>query len=348
MRAIVIREPGGPEVLTLAELPDLSPPFGHVRVAVRFAGVNRADLLQRMGVYPAPPGVPPNVPGLEYAGVIDAVGEGVSRLRVGDRVMGLVGGGAYAEQIVAHEGEVARTPDAIDDRTAGAVPETFVTAYDAMVTRGRLAPGDAVVIHAAGSGVGTAAIQIAKALGCKVIATSRTADKLARCKELGADVGIVVEPGHGAEGALARPGAPSSSSPRFADAVKDATNGRGADVILELVGGAYVGEDIFASATLGRIVVVGLTGGAHGELNLGALLQRRATILGTVLRSRPLAEKIAAAEVLERNIAPLVAAGRYAPVIDRVMPMEEAGAAHAFVASNASFGKVLLDVGGRV
>lgn len=327
MRAIVIREPGGPEVLASAELSDLSPPFGHVRVAVRYAGVNRADLLQRMGVYPAPPGVPPNVPGLEYAGAIDELGEGVSRFRIGDRVMGLVGGGAYAEQIVVHEGEVARTPDAIDDRTAGAVPETYVTAYDAMVTRGRLAPGESVVIHAAGSGVGTAAIQIAKGLGCKVIATSRTADKLERCKELGADVTIVVE------------------KATFADAVKDATGGRGADVILELVGGAYVGEDVLAIATLGRIVVVGLTGGARGELNLGALLQRRATIVGTVLRSRPLAEKIAAAEVLERNIAPLVASGRYRPVIDREMALEEAGAAHAFVASNASFGKVLLRVG---
>ena len=329
MRAIVIREPGGPEVLVPSDLPDLSPPFGHVRVAVRLAGVNRADLLQRMGVYPAPPGVPPNIPGLEYAGVVDAIGEGVSRLRAGDRVMGLVGGGAYAEQIVVHEAEVARVPDGIDDRTAGAVPETFVTAYDAMITRGALAPGESVVIHAAGSGVGTAAIQIAKGLGCKVIATSRTADKLERCKELGADATIVVGDGS------------------FADAVKDATNGRGADVILDLVGGAYVGEDVFAVAPLGRIVVVGLTAGARSELHLGALLQKRATIVGTVLRSRPLAEKIAAAQVLERNVAPLVAAGRYAPVIDRVMPLEEAPAAHAFVASNASFGKVLLAVGDR-
>lgn len=326
MRAIVIREPGGPEVLVPTDLPDLFPPFAHVRVAVRYVGVNRADLLQRMGVYPAPPGVPPNIPGLEYAGVVDAVGEGATRFRKGDRVLGLVGGGAYAEQIVVHEGEVARLPDTVDDRTAAAIPEAFVTAYDALVTRGKLAPGDSVLIHAAGSGVGTAAIQIAKSFGCRVIATSRTADKLPRCKELGADVTLVVE---GAS---------------FADAVKDATSGRGADVILDLAGGAYVGEDVHAVAVLGRILVVGLTAGARSEIHLGALLSRRATIIGTVLRSRPLAEKIEAASVLERNIVPLVAAGRMTPVIDREYPLAEAGAAHAFVASNASFGKVLLAV----
>ncbi len=327
MRAIVIREPGGPDVLAPTDLPDLAPPFGHVRVAVRYVGVNRADLLQRMGVYPAPPGVPPNIPGLEYSGVVDVVGEGVTRFRAGDRVLGLVGGGAYAEQIVVHEGEVARLPDAIDDRTAAGIPEAFVTAYDALVARVKLGPGDAVLIHAAGSGVGTAAIQIAKSLGCRVIATSRTVDKLARCKELGADVGLVVE------------------KATFADAVKDATSGRGADVILDLAGGAYVGEDVNAVAVLGRILVVGLTAGARSEINLGALLSRRATIIGTVLRSRPLAEKIQAAAVLERNVVPLVAAGRMTPVIDREYPLEEAAEAHTFVASNASFGKVLLAVG---
>jgi NADPH:quinone reductase-like Zn-dependent oxidoreductase len=270
--------------------------------------------------------VPPNIPGLEYSGVVDLVGEGVTRFHGGDRVLGLVGGGAYAEQIVVHEGEVARLPEAIDERTAAAIPEAFVTAYDALVTRGKLAPGDTVLIHAAGSGVGTAAIQIAKTFGCRVIATSRTSNKLARCKELGADVTLVVEKGE------------------FADAVKDATSGRGADVILDLAGGAYVGEDVLAAAVLGRILVVGLTAGARSEINLGALLSRRATIIGTVLRSRPLAEKIEAASVLEHNLVPLVVAGRMTPVIDRAYPLDEAGAAHAFVASNASFGKVLLAV----
>jgi len=326
MRAIVIREPGGPEVLVPAEVPEPTPPLSHVRVAVRYAGVNRADLLQRAGHYPAPPGVPADIPGLEYAGVVDGVGEGVTRFRVGDRVAGIVGGGAYAEAVVVHESEVARLPDAIDDRTAGAVPEAFVTAYDALLIRGSLAPGEAVLIHAAGSGVGTAAIQLAKALGGFVIATSRSPDKLARCKELGADVGLLVE------------------RASFAEAVKSATAGRGADVILDLAGGAYVAEDVAAVATLGRIVVVGLTAGGRAEIDLRTLLQRRATITGTVLRSRPLAEKIQAAELLERHVLPLVAAGRVRPVIDRVFPLAEAAAAHAHVASNASFGKVLLAV----
>jgi putative PIG3 family NAD(P)H quinone oxidoreductase len=327
MRAIVIREPGGPEVLTLKELPDLAPPPSHVRVAVRFAGVNRADLLQRLGVYPAPPGVPPDIPGLEYAGVVDAVGEGVTRLAIGDRVLGLVGGGAYAEQLVAHEDEVARIPDGMDDRTAGAIPEALVTAYDALLIRAGLAPGETVLVHAGGSGVGTAGIQLAKALGCFVIATSRTEDKLARCKALGADVTIAVK------GAA------------FADVVNEATGGRGADVVLELVGGAYVAEDVRCAATLGRVVVVGLTAGTRADVDLRLLLAKRATIVGTVLRSRPLAEKIRAAEVLSRHVLPLVSAGRVRAVIDRAFPLAEAGAAHEHVGSNETFGKVLLDVG---
>jgi len=229
--------------------------------------------------------------------------------------------------LIAHESEVARVPDAVDDRTAGAVPETFVTAYDALLVRAGLAPAETVVIHAAGSGVGTAAIQLAKLLGCFVIATSRTADKLARCKELGADVTLTVE------------------NAAFADAVKSVTSGRGADVILDLVGGPYVSEDVRAVATLGRIIVVGLTAGGSANLDLRALLQRRATITGTVLRSRPLAEKIRAAELLERHVLPLVAAGRVKPVIDRVLGLEEAAAAHVHVASNTSFGKVMLALG---
>lgn len=327
MRAIVIREPGGPEVLVLRDVPEPSPPPSFVRVAVRYAGVNRADLLQRAGLYPAPAGVPADIPGLEYSGVVDAIGEGVTRFAAGDRVCGLVGGGAYAERLVVHEGEVARVPGSIDDRSAGATPEIFVTAYDALLIRAGLAPGEVVLIHAAGSGVGTAAIQIAKALGCFVIATSRTEDKLARCEELGADVAIAVK------------------EASFAEAVRGVTSGRGADVVLELAGGAYVAEDVRAAATLGRIVVVGLTAGTRADVDLRLLLAKRLTITGTVLRSRPLAEKIRAAEVLERHVLPLVAAGRVRPVIDRVFPLVEAGAAHAHVASNTTFGKVLLEVG---
>jgi NADPH2:quinone reductase len=326
MRAVVIREPGGPEVLVLRDVPMPEPPPSFVRVAVRHAGVNRADLLQRLGVYPAPPGVPPDIPGLEYAGVVDALGEGVTRFAIGDRVCGLLGGGAYAERIVAHEGEVARVPAAVDDVTAGATPEVLVTAYDALLIRAGLAPGETVLIHAGGSGVGTAAVQLAKALGCFVIVTSRTEDKIARCKELGADVALVVQ---GAS---------------FERAVREATSGRGADVVLDLVGGAYVAEDVLAAATLGRIVVVGLTAGTRADVDLRLLLAKRVTITGTVLRSRPLAEKIRAAEVLERHALPLVASGRVRPIVDRVLPLSEAAAAHAYLASNASFGKVLLEV----
>jgi NADPH2:quinone reductase len=324
MKAIVIREPGGPDVLTLRELPSPSPGHAQVRVRVRYAGVNRADLLQRMGFYPAPPGVPADIPGLEYAGVIDAVGPGVSRVSAGDRVFGLVSGGAYAEELIVHEREVVRTPDSLGDEAAAAVPEAFVTAYDAMVTQGRLAPGERVLIHAAGSGVGTAAVQIARALGCFVAGTSRTADKLERCKALGLDAGILVERG------------------AFAAELLRLTGGQGADLVLDLVGGAYVAEDVAACAPRGRVLVVGLTAGLRSEIDLAMLLRKRVAITGTVLRSRPLEEKILAAQVLEKHLVPWLSRGSVKPVIDQVFPVAEAGAAHAHVAADRSFGKVLL------
>jgi putative PIG3 family NAD(P)H quinone oxidoreductase len=326
VRAVVIREPGGPEVLELREVPDPEVPHGHVRVAVRYAGVNRADLLQRAGFYPAPPGAPQDIPGLEYAGVIDAIGPGALRFRSGDRVFGLVAGGAYAEKLVAHEREVAPAPASLGDEDAAAVPEAFVTAYDALVVRGRLNPGERVLVHAAGSGVGTAGIQIARALGCLVVGTSRTQDKLDRCRALGLHAGIVPVKG------------------RFAAEVLAATGGVGVDVILDLVGGAYVGEDLGACAPQARVVVVGLTGGGAAEIDLGKLLGKRIELIGTVLRSRPLEEKIEAARRLERSLSPLLAGGALRPVVDRVFPLEEAAAAHAYVAENTSFGKVLLRV----
>ncbi|WP_437634898.1 NAD(P)H-quinone oxidoreductase [Sorangium sp. So ce854] len=324
MRAVVIREPGGPDVLEVREVEAPEVPAGHVRVAVRFAGVNRADLLQRLGVYPAPPGAPPDVPGLEYAGVIEAVGQGARRFAPGDRVFGLVPGGAYAERIVAHEREVAPAPDGLTDEEAAAVPEAFVTAYDALVTRARLAPGERVLVHAVGSGVGTAGLQIARALGCFVAGTSRTQDKLDRCRELGLDAGVLASGG------------------RFADEVLKATGGAGVDAVLELVGGAYVNEDLRACAMRGRIALVGLTAGATAELDLRELLRKRVELFGTVLRSRPLEEKIAAAQVLERNISPWLARRAVRPIVDRVFPLEDAAAAQLYIASNASFGKVLL------
>lgn len=326
MRAVVIREPGGPDVLELREVADPEVPYGHVRVAVRCAGVNRADLLQRAGLYPAPPGAPPDIPGLEYSGVVEEVGPGATRFAVGDRVYGLVGGGAYAEKIVAHEREVAPAPAGLDDEQAAAAPEAFVTAYDALVLRGRLAPGERVLVHAAGSGVGTAAIQVARALGCTVIGTSRTQSKLDQAAALGLDAGIVPDGG------------------RFADEVRRATGGEGVDVVIDLVGGAYVSEDLKACAPRARIVVVGLTAGARAEVDLRELLRRRIEIIGTVLRARPLEEKIEAAGMLARPIGAWLSEGRIRPVIGKVLPLAEAAAAHALVASNEPFGKVLLRV----
>jgi putative PIG3 family NAD(P)H quinone oxidoreductase len=326
MRAIFIREPGDESVLTLADRPDLSPQAGHVRVRVKYAGVNRADLLQRIGLYPAPEGSPPDIPGLEYAGVVDAVGEDVHGLGVGDRVFGVVGGGAYADQIVVHEREAARIPDGVSDEHAAAIPEAFVTAYDALVLRAGLRPGERVLVHAVGSGVGTAGLQVAKALGCHVVGTSRTVAKLDRAKGLGLDVGVTVE----------SPGV-------VAERIR-AAHPHDFDVVLDLVGGDYVGETVSLMAPKGRIVLVGLTGGPRTELNLATLLRRRIMIVGTVLRSRPLEEKIQAADLLRRTISPWLARGMIRPVIEAVLPLERACDAHKLVASNATFGKVLLQV----
>ncbi len=325
MRAIVIREPGGPEVLELRELPTPTPTRGEVRVRIRATAVNRADLLQRMGAYPAPPDSPRDIPGLEYAGEIDCVGEGTPGVNVGDRVFGLAGGGTYAEQLVVPAGTVAKIPDGVSFTDAAAIPEAFLTAYDAMVTQGGLAAGRTVLISAVGSGVGTAAVQIARAIGAVSIGTARTASKLERAKQLGLDEGIVAADG------------------KFADAVMKVCP-RGVDVVLELVGGAYVAEDLACVGTLGRIVLVGLLAGRATELDLGMVLRKRARILGTVLRARPLDEKIAIARVLENNIAPLVARGALRPVIDTIMPLASAGEAHRFMASNEGFGKIVLEV----
>lgn len=326
MRAIVIAKFGGPEVLELRDVPAPEPTKGEVRVRVRASAINRADLLQRMGAYPPPPDAPADIPGLELAGEVDALGPHVRGLAVGDRVFGLVGGGAYAEYVVAHERTLAKIPDGVSFTDAAAIPEAFLTAYDAMVTQCGLAAGETVLIHAVGSGVGTAAVQIAKAIGARSIGTARTQDKLARAKSLGMNEGICVQ------------------DALFSDGVLSLTNGQGADVVLELVGGAYVAQDLMCTKVTGRIVVVGLVGGARVDFDLAALLRKRITLRGTVMRARPLEEKIAAAHVLARNIAPLVATGAYRPVIDAVLPLAEARKAHELMASNANFGKVVLEI----
>jgi putative PIG3 family NAD(P)H quinone oxidoreductase len=326
MRAIVIREPGGPEVLELKEVPTPEPSRGEARVRVRATAVNRADVLQRMGLYPAPAGAPADIPGLELAGEVDAVGEGVTELAPGDRVFGLVGGGAYAEHVVAHARTLTRMPEGMSFTDAAAVPEAFLTAWDAMVAQARLASGEVVLVHAAGSGVGTAGFQIALAIGARPIGTARTADKLLRARELGLKDGIVVERGAFAKEVLAR------------------TAGRGVDVVLDLVGGGYVPEDLACLAHRGRIVVVGTMGGNSAEVDLHLLMRMRAEVRGTMLRSRPLEEKILAAQALQRHLVPLFESGALRPVVDRVLPLAKAADAHRAMQDNETFGKLVLEV----
>jgi putative PIG3 family NAD(P)H quinone oxidoreductase len=320
MKAIVIARFGGPDVLELRDVPAPEPGAGEARVRVRATAVNRADLLQRMGAYAAPPDAPQDIPGLEFAGEVDAVGRGVD-LPVGTRVFALAGGGTYAEHVVVHARTLARIPAGMSFVDAAAVPEAFLTAYDAMVAQGRLAAGECVLVHAVGSGVGTAAVQIARAIGARAVGTSRTADKIERARDLGMTAGIVTTDG------------------KFADRLPEPP-----DVILDLVGGAYVAEDVRCAARRGRIIVVGLMAGTRADVDFALVLHKRLEIRGTVLRARPLEEKIHAGQMLERNIAPLLAAGTLRPIVDRVLPLAVAAQAHAAMGANEGFGKMVLTV----
>jgi NADPH:quinone reductase len=327
MRAIVITRPGGPDVLELRDVQAPSPGPGEIRVRVAATAVNRADLLQRAGRYPPPAGVAPDIPGLEYAGVVDAVGAGATRWRVGVEVMGLVGGGSYAEHVVTHEDEALAVPAGLSLERAAAIPEAFITAHDALFTQMRLRAGETVLIHAVGSGVGTAGLQLARAAGARVIGTQRSAWKLERALELGLDVAV------------------DTSTSDFVEAAMRDTSGRGVDGVMDLVGGDFLGGDLRALAVRGRIMLVGLVAGATHELDMRLLLGRRATITGTVLRARSLGEKIAAARAFRRDVLPLLESGAVAPVIDQVLPLADAARAHAIVADNRNYGKVVLAVG---
>lgn len=324
MRAICIREPGGVDVLEMRELAEPEPGPGEIRVAVRATGLNRADLLQRRGLYPPPPGEREDVPGLEFAGAVEALGPRATRFAVGDRVMGLVASGAYAEKVVLHERAAIRVPAGVELVAAAAIPEAFVTAYDALFRQAGLRLGERVLIHAVGSGVGTAALQVARLAGATVIGTSRTADKLARCKPLGLDHALHL------------------TAPRFADEVKVATGGAGVDVVVDLVGGDYVEEDVVALAPKGRLVLVGLTAGNFARLPLGLVLAKRLTLRGAVLRARPLEEKIELAQAFERELVPQFENGRLQPVLDEAVPVSDVKRAHERLEENASFGKLVL------
>lgn len=326
MRAVVITKAGGPDVLKIESMADLEPQRGEARVSVKAVGVNRADVLQRMGKYPAPADCPPSIPGLEYAGVIDAVGAGVTEVKPGDRVCGLVGGGSYAEQVVVNARTISHIPGDLSFSDAAALPEALITAYDAVVTQCGLICGETLLISAVASGVGTAAVQIARAIGCRTIGTTRSKEKLERVMPLGLDHGIVAGDG------------------TFADKVRELTGGAGVNVVLELVGGSYVKEDLKCMAHKGRLIVVGLLAGASVDLDLGAVLRNRFQIRGTTLRARPLEEKIAAARMFDNNLAPLVARGAIKPIIDKVFSIEQAAEAHAFMETNESIGKVILSL----
>ncbi len=332
MRAAVITRPGGPEVLQVQSRPRPSAtdvPHG-VLVRVVASALNRADLVQRAGRYPAPPGVPADIPGLEFAGIVDAVAPEVTAWQPGDRVFGLVPGAAHAEFLVTHADTLARVPDTLSLADAGALPEATITAHDAL-RQARFASGERVLIHAVGSGVGLAAVQLVRALGGVPIGTARTASKLETAQSLGLATGIVPE--RDAEGA-----------PLFADAVLAATDGHGADVVLDLVGGAYVGESVRAMAPRGRLVLIGLLAGRTAQVDLGRVLTRRLQITGTVLRSRGLEERIAYTRAFVDEVVPFVADGRVRAVVERTFALEEIAEAHAVLERNEVTGKVAVRI----
>jgi putative PIG3 family NAD(P)H quinone oxidoreductase len=322
-KAIRIREHGGPEVLALGEIDVPSPGASEVVVEVAAAGLNRADCLQRRGFYPAPPGVPPDVPGLEFAGVVESVGDEVDSWRPGDRVMGIVGGGAMATRVRTEAAELMRVPQALSLAQAAAVPEVFLTAYDALVLQGDLASGQAVLLHAVASGVGTAGIQLATVLGATSVGTSRSAHKLPRCTELGLTHAVLVEDG------------------QFADTILAAVPG-GVDVILDTVGAAYLAQNIKVIAKKGRIIVIGLMGGVKGELSLGVLLAKRASIHGSVLRSRSSIEKAELTRAFTDDMLGRFEAGELHPIIDDTLPMSDVQDAHRRMDANETFGKLVL------
>ncbi len=295
-------------------------------VRVRAAGLNRADLLQRRGLYPPPAGYSPNIPGLEFAGEVAAIGDAVTEFEVGDRVFGIAAGEAQAELLLTDAAHLARVPENLSFVEAAAVPEAFITAYDAVFTLGKLQAGETLLIHAVGSGVGLAALQIAKSKGNVVIGTSRTADKLDNCVAFGLDLGI-----------------DTSTSNDFSTGINDATNGRGANVVLDLVGAAYFEQNLLSLAVKGRLILVGLTSGRTAEFNLGLALQRRASIIGTVLRARSAEEKAEVTRTFAKEVVPLLAEGIVKPTLDRVFPSRDAAAAYQYLGSNKSFGKVVLE-----
>lgn len=325
MRAVVLKSHGGPEVLTVIEVPDPVPGPEEVLVRVRASALNRADLLQRMGLYANPYPEDHEIPGLEFSGTVVARGDRVRGWQVGDDVMGITGGGAQAELIAVHERQVVGVPASVGVADAAAIPEVFLTAWDALVLQGGLTSGRWALVHAGASGVGTAAIQLATAIGARIAVTC-SAGKVEACRSLGAHEAI------------------DYGSRDFVEATLAATDGRGADVVLDLIGGEYTDRNLRAVAVKGTIVQVGLMGGGRTPVDLGLLLSKRVRLIGTVLRARPIEEKITVTQRFAAEVAPLFDQGALRPVIDSRFPLDRIAEAHAHMAANANVGKILLDL----
>ncbi|MFG2224644.1 NAD(P)H-quinone oxidoreductase [Streptomyces sp. NPDC050161] len=326
MRAITIPEPGGPEALVWADVPDPQPAEGEVLIEVVASAVNRADLLQRQGFYDPPPGSSP-YPGLECAGRIAALGPGVHGWSVGDEVCALLVGGGYAEKVAVPAGQVLPLPQGLDMVSAAALPEVACTVWSNVFMIAHLRPGETLLVHGGSSGIGTMAIQLAKAVGARVAVTAGGAEKLARCAELGADILI------------------DYREQDFVEEIRRATDGKGADVILDIIGAKYLERNVKALAVSGRLAIIGMQGGIKAELNIGTLLSKRAAITAAGLRARPLGEKAAIVAAVREHIWPLIANGQVRPIIDRTIPMDQAAEAHRVVDASTHVGKVVLTTG---
>ncbi len=323
MKAVLFDEPGSEDVLYVG---DTDPPElgrGDLRIRVAAAGVNRADLLQRQGMYPPPPGASP-ILGLECAGEVVEIGSGVTGWQVGERAMALLAGGGYAEQVVVDAGSALRVPRALSDEEAAGFAETFLTVFLNVFQLGRLPEGGSMLVHGGGSGIGTSAIQLARAAGARILVTAGSDEKCAACRELGADVAVNYRTGD------------------FAEAAKEMTDGRGVDVVLDTIGASYWRANLASLATGGRLVIIGLMGGAKGELSLAPLVARRLQVIGSTLRARPASEKAAIVSRLIERFGAEIEAGGLRPRVDRVLPIEQAGEAHRAMKASEHFGKIVL------
>jgi putative PIG3 family NAD(P)H quinone oxidoreductase len=325
MRAVIFDQPGDENVLHVGEAPAPELGAGELRIGVAAAAVNRADLLQRQGMYPPPPGASPLL-GLECAGEVLEVGSGVDGWKVGDRAMALLAGGGYAEQVVVHAGSAMPVPERLSDEAAAAVPEVFLTVFLNVFQLGGLAEGGAVLVHGGGSGIGTATIQLARAAGATCIVTAGSDEKCKRCLELGADRAVNYRSGD------------------FAAEAREATGGRGVDVVLDSIGAPYLADNLKSLAVGGRLVLIGLMGGARAEINLAALLTQRLQVIGSTLRARPVEEKAAIVRGFLERFGADLESGRIAPVVDRVVPLEQAADAHRAMKASEHFGKIVLRV----